>query len=171
MGKRKKLTDPEKSNHLLLSAGVCCVCKGRGVGINFHHIDHDPSNNDPSNIAILCVEDHDVHHRPKAYRKSKHTDLGADKIRAYKEEWEAFVTDAKKDYPQSIAVVNAYGTIDEIHSVRLIFQGVDGKILLERRYHLLDGPIEKWIDSILEEINDLAPNLKLTVINDPLSID
>jgi hypothetical protein len=171
MGKRKKLTDPEKSNLLLLNAGVCCVCKARGAGINFHHIDHDPSNNDPSNIAILCVEDHDVHHRPKAYRKSKHTDLGADKIRAYKEEWEAFVADAKKDHPQSIAVINAYGTVDEIHSVRLIFQKVDGKIVLERHYHLLDGPIEKWIDSTLEEMNDLAPNLKLTVINEPLSID
>jgi hypothetical protein len=171
MGKRKKLTDLEKSHLLRQNAGVCCVCKARGVGINFHHINHDPSNNDPSNIAVLCVEDHDVHHRPQAYRKSKHTALGMDKIRAYKEEWEAFVADAKKDHPQSIAVINAYGTDDEIHSVRLIFQKVDGKIVLERHYHLLDGPTEKWIDSVLEEIQELGPNLQLTVINQPLSIE
>ena len=69
-------------------------------------------------------------------------DLGVDKIRAYKEEWEAFVSDAKKDHPQSIAMINAYGTIEEIHSARLIFQKVDGKIVLERHYHLLDGPVE-----------------------------
>ena len=43
--------------------------------------------------------------------------------------------------------------------------------MFERHYYLLDGPIEKWIDSILEEMNDLAPDLKLTVINEPLSIN
>lgn len=171
MGKRKKLTDPEKSNLLVLNAGVCCVCKAKGVGVNFHHIDHDPSNNDPSNIAILCVEDHDAHHRPNAYSKPKHTDLGEDKIRVYKEEWETFVADAKKEHPQSIAVINAYGTVDEIHSARLIFQKVDGKIVLERYYHLLDGPMDEWIDTILEEMNELAPNLKLALINEPLSVD
>ncbi|MEW6130233.1 MAG: hypothetical protein AB1757_24575 [Acidobacteriota bacterium] len=171
MGKRKKLTNPEMTHLLLLNAGVCCVCKARGVGVNFHHIDHDPSNNDPANIAVLCVEDHDAHHRPKKYTQLKHTELGADKIRAHKEEWEAFVADAKKEHPQSIAVINAYGTLDAIHAVRMIFQKVDGKIVLERHYHLLDGPIEMWIDSILEEMNELAPNLKLTVINEPLSID
>ena len=81
------------------------------------------------------------------------------------------MADARKTHPQSIAVINTYGTVDEIHSARLVFQKVEGKIVLERHYHLLDGPMGKWIDLILEEINDLAPNLKLTVISEPLSID
>ncbi len=32
------------------------------VGSHVHHIDHDPLNNDPSNLAVLSVEDHTSYH-------------------------------------------------------------------------------------------------------------
>lgn len=121
--KRKKLIKAEL-NVKQLNAGVCCVCKARGVGINFHHIDHNPSNRDPSNIAILCVGDHDAHHRPGEY-PSRHTELGADKIRECKQEWEWFVAEAQRDHPQALAVINAYGNGGELHCMKLIFQKVD----------------------------------------------
>lgn len=167
--KRKKLTKAEL-NVKQLNAGVCCVCKTRGVGTNFHHIDHNPSNNDPSNIAILCVEDHDAHHRPGQY-PSRHTELGADKIREYKQEWEWFVAEAKRDYPQALAVINTYGNADKIHSMKLILQKVDGKIVLERTYHQLDGPVEACVDSLIEEVKELAPNLKLILIEEPFPVE
>ena len=167
--KRKKLTKAEL-NVKQLNASVCCVCKARGVGINFHHIDHNPSNRDPSNIAILCVGDHDAHHRPGEY-PSRHTELRADKIREYKQEWEWFVAEAKRDHPQALAVINTYGNEDEIHSMKLIFQKVDGRIVLERSYHQLDGPVEACVDSMMEELKELAPNLKLILIDEPLPVE
>jgi len=76
---------PNKMRHLLLrkNAGVCCVCKIRNIGVNFHHIDGDASNTVEENMAVLCVRDHDAHHRPEEYRPDaavNHLDLDRDAI-------------------------------------------------------------------------------------------
>jgi len=54
------------------NAGVCCVCKQRWIGVQLHHIDGDHSNTIDENLAVLCVKDHDAHHRPKCYRNLNH---------------------------------------------------------------------------------------------------
>src|SRR5437588_9836570 len=132
MSGRKELSKTKKASLRALNAGVCCVCKRRDIGINFHHIDHNPANNDLANIAVLCVQDHDAHHRPSEYTPMNHIEIGVDEIRAYKQEWEGFVNEAKQKHPNILAVVNAYGNYEQVHSVRLLFQNATGHIFLER---------------------------------------
>ena len=36
---------------------ACCVC-GSNVYLQIHHIDNDPTNHDPDNLAVLCLECH-----------------------------------------------------------------------------------------------------------------
>lgn len=43
---------------MFASDSTCCVCRERGKAVQLHHIDEDPSNNAPENIAVLCLECH-----------------------------------------------------------------------------------------------------------------
>ncbi|MFV2176739.1 HNH endonuclease signature motif containing protein [Actinomadura sp. LOL_016] len=38
---------------------TCCVCRLSGKAVQIHHINEDPSDNDPANLAVLCLECHD----------------------------------------------------------------------------------------------------------------
>lgn len=149
------------------NAGVCCVCKTRWVGLNFHHIDLKPANNDPGNIAVLCVREHDTHHRPSQY----HLELSAEKIAQCKRDWESFVDEAKQPHPQVLATINAYGSVDEIHSVKLSLQRVGHGIAFERIYHLLHGPMSRWIDEIFDELTWLGAGIQVALVDQPLPIE
>lgn len=171
MSIRKNPSESQKKRLLRLNANSCCVCKQWGVGLHFHHIDGNPSNTVDSNIAVLCVRDHDIHHRPNNYTQLNHIELGESKIREYKNSWEEFVEEAKKSKPNIVAVLSAYGSFQAIHSARLLFQWKDSRIEFERIYHLLNGSIDQWLDQIMEEIVRLGRNIQLTCISEPLRIE
>lgn len=84
MAKNRK-TIPKKvaSQVLIANRHACCLCQNTLVQI--HHIDEDPSNNHPSNLAILCHEHHDQASMQLGLSKK----LGSDEIREYKRQWEA----------------------------------------------------------------------------------
>lgn len=171
MPKRKAIPPKTQKKLQIINLGVCCVCKERGIGTNFHHIDGNPTNNDEENIAVLCVKEHDKHHRPKAYNQTKHLELGADKIREYKRDWEQTVKECKLKNPQILAVLNVYGDCENIHSVRLLIQNINSKIIYQRVYHLLTGTPDQWTDAIIDEVLWLGKNVKLTLIDKPLQVE
>ena len=82
MSARKVLRTPERAEILLANRHACCVCQRGGVQI--HHIDGDPSNNAPANLAVLCFEHHDKATAPRGLTAS----LTPDHVRAYKADWE-----------------------------------------------------------------------------------
>ncbi|MGO8713397.1 MAG: HNH endonuclease [Rhizomicrobium sp.] len=55
---RKRIPIPKRIEREVLfrNQSVCCVCQSSGVQI--HHIDDDPSNNELANLCILCVRHH-----------------------------------------------------------------------------------------------------------------
>lgn len=142
----------------------------RDIGTNFHHIDGNPANNDENNIAILCVQEHDQHHRPNAYNTTKHLELGAEKIREYKQDWEQTVKECKSDNPKVLAIVSGYGDSANIHSAKFLVQNSDSKIIYERLYHLHFGTRDEWINWILEELIWLGIKVPLCIIDEPLDI-
>ena len=38
---------------------TCCVCHNRGLAVQIHHIDEDPTNHAVTNLAVLCLEHHE----------------------------------------------------------------------------------------------------------------
>jgi hypothetical protein len=151
------------------NAHRCCVCKRYDVGLHLHHIDEDSSNTIDENLAVLCVEDHDRHHRPAAYRVN-HLDLGPQKIREHKRSWEAFVAETRKPSPAVIATLSAYGSYEQIHSLQLVLQWAE-RIEYSRSYHLLDGNMDKMTDAVMEELKDFGPGVQIAFIDKPLPIE
>jgi hypothetical protein len=166
----KKLSPEQRKRLIAKNAGVCCVCKQRGLGVNLHHIDGDKSHTVDENLAVLCVRDHDANHRPHAYTSLRHLELGPEKITEHKKSWEAYVAEAAKPNPTVFAVVSIYGNELEIHSMKLVFQWQNEKVEFERVYHLHDGPPESWIDRAIEEVKWLG-NIKLVAISGLLEVE
>jgi hypothetical protein len=168
---RRKLTDKEYAEILKSNANACCVCRRQGIGVNIHHIDHDATNNSHENLGVLCVQEHDAHHRPDQYPALNHLGLSPDEITRYKREWEEFVAEARKPDPGVLATVNVYGSFEHIHAARLLLQWVDGRVAIDRHYHLLEGPPDEWIDHLLEEVKWLGDGIKLALVDEPLAIE
>jgi hypothetical protein len=56
---RIPIPDDVASLVLFNSDRTCCVCRRDGLVVQLHHIDEDPSNNAPENLAALCFQCHD----------------------------------------------------------------------------------------------------------------
>lgn len=168
---RRNPKEPQRERLLQKNAFVCCVCKKRGLGTHLHHIDGNNSNTVDENLAVICVKDHDFHHRPHAYSGFNHIELGADEIRAFKESWEAFVVEAKKPDANACAVLTTYGTEAEVHSMQALFQWADGRIEFERTYHQLDGTPEACIDNLMDQFEWLGKGIKLVMVSEPLPVE
>jgi hypothetical protein len=153
------------------NATVCCVCKTRGIGINIHHIDGDPENNLFANLAVLCVQDHDAHHRPYASPALQHLDLGEDRIREYKKRWEHFLQEARARPARASATLNAFGHETLIHSLCLTLQDTAGHIELERTYHILDKPLDRAIDDVFDELSWLGSSIPILLVDAPLPVE
>ncbi len=67
---------------LLGNRHACCVCQKPRVQL--HHIDGNPSHNDPSNIAALCLDHHDMATMQIGLTKK----LQPNEVRNYKQNWE-----------------------------------------------------------------------------------
>lgn len=75
------------------SDSTCCVCTVRGKAVQIHHIDEDPSNNSPDNLAVLCLQCHDdtqisggFGRRLNAPLVTKHRDEWTIRVRRRREE-------------------------------------------------------------------------------------
>jgi hypothetical protein len=61
MAERKvRITIPDDvaANVLFRSDRTCCVCHKAGKQVQIHHINDNPADNNPSNLAVLCLECH-----------------------------------------------------------------------------------------------------------------
>lgn len=67
---------------LLANRHACCICQA--IHVQLHHIDGDASNNDPANIAVLCLPHHDQATQTAGLTKK----LSPAEIVEFKRSWE-----------------------------------------------------------------------------------
>lgn len=79
---RKALSGDLRSKLLMANSHVCCICQKGGVQI--HHIDSNPSNNNWENLSVLCLEHHSEATNPKGLVAR----LKPEEVTRYKEHWE-----------------------------------------------------------------------------------
>lgn len=143
---------------------VCCVCKTRGLGVNLHHLDGDRSNTVEANLAVLCVRDHDSHHRPKRYDPVRHLSLGPEEIKKCKQLWEAFVAEASKSDTKILAVINIYGEKEFISALRIAFQW-EKHVGFQEVINASDLPQNLWMEKVYDIINWLGKDISTIVID------
>lgn len=61
-GSRRKVPQRIRMEVMVAAGHACCVCRGPAAGVEVHHIDGDPGNNDRSNLAALCFDHHSLAH-------------------------------------------------------------------------------------------------------------
>jgi hypothetical protein len=81
-GRRPAIPASVERAILLGNRHACCVCQK--PRIQLHHIDSNSSNNDPLNIAPLCLDHHDMATTQIGLTKK----LRPEEVRAYKAKWE-----------------------------------------------------------------------------------
>jgi hypothetical protein len=59
--RKKRIPVPQALSDEVLFANdnTCCFCRRPGRTLQIHHIDNDPSHNNPANLAVLCSECHE----------------------------------------------------------------------------------------------------------------
>ncbi|MBN1972822.1 MAG: HNH endonuclease [Sedimentisphaerales bacterium] len=72
---------------LFLNRHTCCICHDKGKDVQIHHIDGDNSNNDISNLSILCLDCHSRVTGTRGLGKS----YSSLELKLYKKEWENII--------------------------------------------------------------------------------
>lgn len=68
---------------LFRSDRTCCICREPGKPTQIHHIDEDPSNNDPNNLSVLCFHCHENTQIRGGFGRK----LDARQIVQYRDDW------------------------------------------------------------------------------------
>ena len=88
---RPKVPDAIAVAVLAANKHTCCICEER-KHVQLHHIDGDESNNDPANLAVVCLDDHS--------RVTGDEGLGRRfspaEVRVYKKRWEAICSGSSR---------------------------------------------------------------------------
>jgi hypothetical protein len=85
--KRIPIPSDIAANVMFKSDRNCCICRNEARKTEIHHIDDDPSNNDFSNLALLCKDHHSDAHTNFAFARNLTPDL----IRMYNDNWRMIV--------------------------------------------------------------------------------
>ena len=70
---------------LFESDRTCCICRDRSRPVKIHHIDGNRSNNERSNLAVVCDPCHTLAHTNFPFSRN----LAPDQVRLYDETWRA----------------------------------------------------------------------------------
>src|SRR5260370_17478654 len=91
---------------------TCCICNAPRKHVQIHHIDGDPSNNSPANLAVVCLDCHSL--VTGGHGLGRHYSAG--EVRRYKRAWEQVVLYRRSQYkpPNRAIQRELIGQIDVI---------------------------------------------------------
>ena len=73
---------------------TCCICNVPRKHVQIHHINGDPSNNSPANLAVVCLDCHSL--VTGAHGFGWHYSAG--EVRNYKKAWEQVILYRRSQY-------------------------------------------------------------------------
>ena len=87
MSKRNKIPNDIIAQVEFLSDRTCSICRIPNKGIQIHHIDGNPSNNDIENLAVLCLECHSKTQMKGGFVR----EMSPDVVKEYNKSWRGIV--------------------------------------------------------------------------------
>ncbi len=145
---------------LFLSDRTCCVCRNASNrGIQIHHLDGDPSNNDISNLAVLCFECHEQTQVKGGFGRK----LDADQIVLFRDDWlrnvaRTRVEEAARRPPES---TDTRHEVEAVTSIAEIYREAEQWSSLAYHYHYAGN--RELRDKYIEKALRGAPSRSLQV--------
>jgi tetratricopeptide (TPR) repeat protein len=139
--KRVKIPKRIEAKVLFANDHTCCMCHDSSKDVLIHHINEDPSDNRPENLAVVCTECNNRIHRKSSVSKG----YSAAEVLHYKRLWEDSVAKRR----QYLALPKVKETITEID----LSSGTEKRT--EREVPYLDGLALKALE--------VVPQVKFTV--------
>jgi tetratricopeptide (TPR) repeat protein len=138
--------------HVLFMADrTCCVCRTRGKPVQIHHIDGNPSNNQESNLAVLCFDCH----TQTQVKGGFHRKLNSDQVILYRDDWIQMVAQqrAVNDVRAAISGQDREAELKSLTTTLDILKERQQFFLLAIRYEALGNPElrDKYIELAIEQ--------------------
>lgn len=135
--KQKRIPIPKKVQREILfrNEACCCVCGKSNIII--HHIDGNNSNNDLNNLAVLCLEHHDL----ASSKSTTSRKLNPPLVRQFKIDWESRVANRRQVVRSKIVRTKTDQDFIKFEIKRLIFslpafpKKESTNSILEQLYH------------------------------------
>jgi tetratricopeptide (TPR) repeat protein len=111
---------------------TCCVCRVRGKPVQIHHIDEDPANNEPRNLAVVCFDCH----RDTQIRGGFDRKLYADQVLLYRDDWHRLVAQRRvADEAAERLELDTWFDVEHATSIAEIYRENEEYELLALHYH------------------------------------
>lgn len=78
---RTRISTATAAAVLFAADRTCCVCRKPGKSVQIHHLDEDPTNHEPDNLAVLCRDCHEDTQVKGGFSRR----LDADQVRLYRD--------------------------------------------------------------------------------------
>ena len=116
--KRRIPIEPTLAAQVLFSSDrTCCVCRNPSRKVEIHHIDEDPSNNEFSNLAVVCNDCQSDAHTKHAFARNLTPQL----ITLYNESWRSLVSDRLKRSIDDAKKALQYRALHDIWGLANVF--------------------------------------------------
>jgi hypothetical protein len=135
---------------MFASAQTCCVCTEPGKPVQIHHIDDDPSNNDPDNLAVMCLHCHDQTQVSGGFGRK----LRAPLVRKHRTEWLARVAQ-RRAAADAAAIERMTGPIAPMPSPPVQPTGAQKQAYSDAQQNF----VLAYAESLLRVRNDLKQTL------------
>jgi hypothetical protein len=148
--KRVPIPKADAAKVLFSSDRTCCVCRVGGKRVQIHHIDDDPSNNEFSNLSVLCFECHGETQLSGGFGRQ----FDSEQVRLYRDDWHRIVADRRvENYRETRDDIAAEG--NQIRYLTSLIETLREKkdyITLANVYDDMDNNQlrDKYIDLALE---------------------
>lgn len=182
MTKRRVPIPAELAARVLFSADrTCCVCRDRSKPVQIHHIDDDPSNNDVSNLAVVCLTCHDETQVSGGFGRK----LNAEQMLLYRDDWNEKVRHFRTVGPEQVRFEDAKPGLEvklasmlpEIYKEEGDLQGLIsfyheiGNVELRDRYitEVLSGSPPAWVVAWLARLQGRSAELDPAIFEEALA--
>jgi len=146
MSKRQRVPDPDQAEVLVRSRRRCCVCFGlnRDEGVKkgqIAHLDGNPNNSSPDNLAFLCFDHHDTYDG----RTSQSKNLTAAEVKKYRDELYAHFGDwqVRLTHDNMLAFLASTISLDQMADGAV---KIAGEVLYYSEEHAYDVLVSKKKD-------------------------
>ncbi len=147
MPERPQILQKTVDDLMFVSDHACCICREKGKHVHVHHINGNTSDNNPSNLAVLCLDCHSKVTGDEGLGRR----FTPGEIKKYKKTWEHLVRErllgltSKQDEKSEISYFDL--TVSEILAMEDRDPRINEKLKTLYELNIFKGCTDEILDS------------------------